>query len=103
MKVLAIFKNQVYNEISCFNFENEEKVFDWWATTPCSEEFKLLSIISLKKTGHKYDLECVREDKYGLILIKNIRIYSKKQAIFAKEAIENEFPNMYKFKITKIY
>lgn len=103
MEVLALFKNLVYNCAQSFKFEDEEKVFSWWRTSSYSEELKLLGIISIPRTGHKYKIECTEAGCGKELFTLCIFVYSKKQANFVTELLKEEFLNMYNTKITKIY
>ena len=103
MEVLALFKNLVYNCAQSSKFESEEEVFSRWATSSYSEELKLLGLVSIPRTGHKYKIECTEAEVGTELFTLCIFVYSKKQANFVTELLKEGFLNMYNIKTTKIY
>lgn len=103
MKVLTIFYNKYQKNIFKKYHKNENEALTWWNCSSYKDTgYCMLLTTSMKRTGHKYQIEYTSIDSLGYTYTKEISCYSKKTAIFVAEKIK-ELNNNYLITIKKCY
>ena len=102
MKIVVLVKHIEEKNILTLYFKNEKQVIDWWSHFPCSEEWEIIHEGKRERSGHRYELKCVKFDEQGKIHPKYIICFSKKEALNLKKKINTESPN-YITSINKLY
>lgn len=103
MKYLVAFTHTELKNVMFLTFRKEEAITKWWQNLPNSFEFDIICTKELKKSGHRYELECAKFDEKGNIYSKYVCVNSKKEAIFVKNEIKKKYPNIFMFNIKNLY
>lgn len=103
MKTLTIFYEEHSAEVFKKYHKNHAEAADWWNKyNKKYKEYRLLLMKDLKRSGHKYEIECQGFDYYGDKYSKYIFCYSKKEAIFVIRTIK-KLTDKYIITLKKLY
>ena len=83
-------------------FNNKDEAIMWWKKFPISDECEIPYLEERIKSGHRYELTYGKYNKTGLLTSKYIICFSKKEALYLKNKIE-EIDQQYITKIKKLY
>lgn len=102
MKTLLLLLNKYTKTILHFYFKNVDEAINWWSNFKAAEEWEVLYLENRGKSGHRYEIECVKFDSCGELYSKYIICYSKKEALSLKQTIREKNPQ-YLFYIKELY
>ena len=102
METLIVIRHIERRTVMAQSFNSKDEAIQWWKYLPISEECEIIYLKERKPSGHRYELLCVKWGKEGIQYSKYIICFSKKEASYLRNKIE-EIDDHYITRIKKLY
>ncbi len=97
-----VFKHIEKEIVVAQYFESKKKALQRWNYLPIADECRIIYLEERKPSGHRYELIYAKYDELGVLYSKYIICFSKKEALYLKNKIE-EVNHHYIINIKKLY
>lgn len=102
MNTLLLIKHVDKRILLAQYFNSENEAMQWWLRLPITRDCEVLYLKERKPSGHRYELLYAKHDVPDVVYTKNVICFSKKEALFLKNKIE-ETKGHYVIQIKKLY